>query len=144
MTSACRGEARNMMPRRSWSYRGIETCIISILQQASPKLSGHSEDCRAQFTMVSMDALRIIHRSQLDRVLWIVRLPYNAYSTTPVGLCSLARAVLVALCVELYRDCTIDLAGRSDIERDANILQNILVSSLCRAHCGCIQAAIRC
>ena len=53
MTSACRGEARKMIPRRSWSYRGIEACIISMLQQASPKDRGHIDPFFAQLTIAS-------------------------------------------------------------------------------------------
>jgi len=49
MTSDCRGDARKIMPSRSWSYRGVERCIISIAQQASPKVMGHNEPWRAQF-----------------------------------------------------------------------------------------------
>jgi hypothetical protein len=39
MTSDWRGEERGAKPKRSMSYRGIDTCIISIAQQASPNSS---------------------------------------------------------------------------------------------------------
>lgn len=41
------------MPSRSWSYRGIDACIISILQQARPNDSGHIDPLRAQATSES-------------------------------------------------------------------------------------------
>ena len=46
--SACRGEARNIMPNRSMSYRLTAACIISTAQHANPKVSGHKEPARAQ------------------------------------------------------------------------------------------------
>src|ERR1043165_2459452 len=49
ITSACRGEARNTSaPKRAKSLRELVTFIISIAQQARPKVAGHSEDLRAQ------------------------------------------------------------------------------------------------
>ena len=53
ITSDWRGEARKMIPRRSWSYRGVERCIISTAQQARPKVMGQSELCLAQFAIWS-------------------------------------------------------------------------------------------
>jgi hypothetical protein len=50
MTSLCLGLARKMTPNRSWSYRGVDTCIISTAQQASPNVIGQIDPCRAQFT----------------------------------------------------------------------------------------------
>ncbi len=47
-----------MMPSRSRSYRGIYACIISIAQQARPKVIGHRLPVRAQFTTLSMFATR--------------------------------------------------------------------------------------
>lgn len=46
--SACLGEARITIPKRSISYRLIAACIISTAQQAKPKVSGHSDPARAQ------------------------------------------------------------------------------------------------
>src|SRR3954447_12536220 len=54
MRSACRGEARKTsMPKRARSYRPAPDAIISIAQQASPKVAGHSEDLRVQLTSFS-------------------------------------------------------------------------------------------
>ena len=42
--SACRGEGRNTSdPKRAMSNLAIEAAIISIAQQARPKLSGQTE-----------------------------------------------------------------------------------------------------
>src|SRR5579884_2022129 len=44
-----RGLARNTSaPKRAMSYRAIPTAIISIAQHARPKVTGHSDDLRAQ------------------------------------------------------------------------------------------------
>src|SRR3954468_9856735 len=57
MRSACRGLARKTsMPKRAESKRGAPKVIISIAQQARPKVAGHSEDLRVQFTSFSSDA----------------------------------------------------------------------------------------
>src|SRR5438128_3270979 len=49
ITSACRGLARNTSdPKRARSLREDVAFIISIAQQARPKVAGHSEDLRAQ------------------------------------------------------------------------------------------------
>jgi hypothetical protein len=49
MRSDCRGLGRNTSaPNRAISKREVEEAIISIAQQASPKVSGHSADLRAQ------------------------------------------------------------------------------------------------
>src|SRR3954466_7143694 len=54
MRSACRGEARKTsMPKRARSYRPAPDAIISIAQQARPKVAGHSEDLRVQLTSFS-------------------------------------------------------------------------------------------
>ena len=41
------------MPRRSTSKREAKVAIISIAQQASPKVTGHTEDLRAQLRTAS-------------------------------------------------------------------------------------------
>jgi len=46
--SACLGEARITIPKRSMSYLLIAACIISTAQQARPKVSGQSDPARAQ------------------------------------------------------------------------------------------------
>src|SRR5918998_2006533 len=52
--SACRGEARKTsMPKRARSYRPAPVAIISMAQQASPKVAGHSELLRDQLTTFS-------------------------------------------------------------------------------------------
>src|SRR3954468_15857510 len=49
ITSACLGEGRNTSdPKREMSQRAVPTAIISMAQQASPKVSGQSEFERAQ------------------------------------------------------------------------------------------------
>src|ERR1041384_4253590 len=49
ITSAWRGLARNTSePNRARSLRDEVAFIISIAQQASPKVAGHNEDLRAQ------------------------------------------------------------------------------------------------
>jgi hypothetical protein len=47
--SACRGDGRNTSdPNRAISNRAVVEAIISIAQQASPNVNGHSELFRAQ------------------------------------------------------------------------------------------------
>lgn len=46
--SDCLGEALNIIPKRSISYRLTAACIISTAQQAKPKVKGHKEPARAQ------------------------------------------------------------------------------------------------
>src|SRR2546421_12884711 len=49
--SAWRGEPRNTSaPKRAMSKRAADMDIISMAQQARPKLMGQSDDLRAQFT----------------------------------------------------------------------------------------------
>lgn len=48
-----------MIPRRSWSYLGVERCIISTAQQARPKVIGHKELWRAQLATWSSVVLRL-------------------------------------------------------------------------------------
>ena len=48
MRSEWRGEAHGTMPRRSTSKRDAKVAIISMAQQASPKVTGQTEDLRAQ------------------------------------------------------------------------------------------------
>ena len=53
--SACLGEARITIPKRSMSYRLIAACIISTAQHANPKVKGHSEPARAhEITDISL------------------------------------------------------------------------------------------
>ena len=46
--SAWRGDAHGTMPKRSTSKREAKVAIISIAQQASPNVTGHIDDFRAQ------------------------------------------------------------------------------------------------
>src|SRR6266540_1585783 len=46
ITSDCLGDGQGTMPKRSRSCRAMNVDIISIAQQASPKVSGHSDDLR--------------------------------------------------------------------------------------------------
>src|SRR5918995_1990577 len=48
ITSDWRGEGRNTTPNRSRSYRAQPAEIISMAQQAMPKVSGHSAELRLQ------------------------------------------------------------------------------------------------
>src|SRR6516165_2686919 len=58
ITSDWRGEERGAKPKRSTSKRGIDTCIISIAQQASPNCIHISEPVRAQAIRLSAVATR--------------------------------------------------------------------------------------
>src|SRR5215475_13253366 len=58
MTSDCRGEARGAKPKRSRSQRGMEACIISTAQHASPKVIHISEPVRAQLMRSSVVVTR--------------------------------------------------------------------------------------
>src|SRR5262252_8084966 len=48
MTSDWRGDARGAKPKRSASYRGMDICIISTAQQASPNVIHINDPVRAQ------------------------------------------------------------------------------------------------
>src|SRR5687767_6414368 len=51
--SECRGDAHGTIPRRSTSKRDANVAIISMAQHARPKLTGQTEDLRAQFRNAS-------------------------------------------------------------------------------------------
>src|SRR5919107_2587930 len=69
--SACRGEARKTsMPKRARSYRPAPVAIISIAQQASPKVAGHSDDLRVQLTSFSTV---------------VSRTPLGSFSSSPIA-----------------------------------------------------------
>src|SRR5689334_16131349 len=53
MQSAWRGEERKMMPKRSRSLRAAPVAIISMAQQARPKVIGQIDDDRAQLNSFS-------------------------------------------------------------------------------------------
>ena len=58
ITSDWRGEARGAKPKRSRSQRGMEACIISTAQQASPNVIHISEPVRAQLMRSSVVVTR--------------------------------------------------------------------------------------
>src|SRR5688572_23069580 len=51
--SECRGDAHGTIPRRSTSNLDANVAIISMAQQASPNVTGHTDDLRAQFRNAS-------------------------------------------------------------------------------------------
>src|SRR4029450_3672618 len=51
--SECRGDAHGTMPSRSTSKREAKVAIISIEHHASPKVTGQTDDLRAQFRNAS-------------------------------------------------------------------------------------------
>src|SRR5690349_12498265 len=51
--SECRGDAHGTIPRRSTSNRDANVAIISIAQHASPNVTGHTDDLRAQLRKLS-------------------------------------------------------------------------------------------
>src|SRR6266480_3151450 len=59
MTSACLGLARKTSePNRARSFRDEVAFIISMAQQAKPKVAGHNEDFRAQLINESSRVVR--------------------------------------------------------------------------------------
>ena len=61
------------MPNRPRSYRGAPVVIISIAQQASPKVAGNSDAFRVQLTSFST---------------LVSRMPLGSFSSRPIA-CSL-------------------------------------------------------
>src|SRR5262245_47857440 len=57
MRSEWRGEAHGTIPNRSTSKRDANVAIISIAQQASPKVTGHIDDLRAQLKIFSVEVV---------------------------------------------------------------------------------------
>jgi hypothetical protein len=58
--SAWRGEGRNISePNRAMSHEAAET-IISMAQQASPMVTGHTEDFRPQLTKPSSPLIKAV------------------------------------------------------------------------------------
>src|SRR3990172_11915334 len=59
-----RGDARNSSaPKRAMSYRGVAVAIISMAQQASPNITGHSDARRAQLTIPSTEPTMMFWRT---------------------------------------------------------------------------------
>src|SRR5882672_10612028 len=60
ITSACLGDARKTSePNRARSFRPLVAFIISIAQQARPKVAGHRDDLRAQLISESSRVVKI-------------------------------------------------------------------------------------
>src|SRR4030095_12168086 len=59
MRSECRGEAHGTMPKRSTSKREANVAIISIAQQARPKVTGQIDELRAQLKIFSVEVVTI-------------------------------------------------------------------------------------
>src|ERR671930_1579762 len=59
MRSECRGEAQGTIPKRSTSKREAKVAIISMAQQASPKVTGQIEELLAQLKIFSVDVTMI-------------------------------------------------------------------------------------
>src|ERR1700741_3594833 len=59
MRSEWRGEAQGTIPKRSTSKREAKVAIISIAQQASPKVTGQIDDLRAQLKILSVEVVTI-------------------------------------------------------------------------------------
>src|SRR5574337_812762 len=59
MRSEWRGEAHVTMPKRSTSKREAKVAIISMAQQARPKVTGQMEDLRAQLKSFSVEVTAI-------------------------------------------------------------------------------------
>src|SRR6185503_14536730 len=59
MRSEWRGDAHGTIPNRSTSKREANVAIISIAQQARPKVTGQIEDFRAQLKIFSVEVVTI-------------------------------------------------------------------------------------
>src|SRR6266511_2934692 len=59
MRSECRDEAQGTMPKRSTSKRDANVAIISIAQQARPKVTGQIDELRAQLKIFSVEVVTI-------------------------------------------------------------------------------------
>src|SRR6266853_5866670 len=64
ITSACLGEARKTSdPNRAKSLRELVAFIISMAQQARPKVAGHRDDLRAQLISESSRVVKTSGRA---------------------------------------------------------------------------------
>src|SRR2546426_3129462 len=59
MRSEWRGDAHGTIPKRSTSNRDANVAIISMAQQASPKVTGQIDDFRAQLKIFSVVVVTI-------------------------------------------------------------------------------------
>src|SRR4029078_10502345 len=109
ISSAWRRDARTpSAPKRAMSYREQLIAIISMAQQASPKVTGQMADFRAQWTTFSHV---------------VVRTGISSCCSTPIGYLARpgrqARADLVGPPIEHALAPDVDVAGRQDRhERD--------------------------
>ena len=55
--SEWRGEAHGTIPKRSTSNREAKVAIISMAQQARPKVTGQIDDLRAQLKIFSVEVV---------------------------------------------------------------------------------------
>src|SRR3989337_2321901 len=62
--SDCRGEPREIIPKRSKSKREAKVAIISMAQQAKPKVKGQKEETWAHLKNFSV----VVNRSEERRV----------------------------------------------------------------------------
>src|SRR4029079_10465496 len=104
MRSAWRGDARNTSaPKRAMSYREQLIAIISMAQQASPKVTGQMGDFRAQWTTFSTV---------------VVRTGISSCCSSPIGYLASpgghACADLVWPPIEHALAPDVDIAGRQD------------------------------
>src|SRR5882672_10516647 len=82
MTSACRGLARKTSePKRARSLRDDVAFIISIAQQARPKVAGHSEDLRAQLISESSRVVSTSGKASAKMFSSPIKIPYGQLST---------------------------------------------------------------
>ena len=72
MTSACRGDGQVTTPKRSKSWWAMYVEIISMAQQASPKLNVHRDDLRAMANSCSLVA--VMTPGTRPSVAWLSRL----------------------------------------------------------------------
>jgi hypothetical protein len=64
-------------PKRAMSKREVEDAIISIAQQARPKVSGHNDDWRAQLNTWSTDVVTMLRSNWLCKKADTARLPLS-------------------------------------------------------------------
>src|SRR5262245_60496027 len=90
MTSDWRGLARGAKPKRSKSQRGMEACIISTAQQASPNVIHISEPVRAQLMRSSV----VVTRKPLSASLSDTSVKNGSPGLIRSGLAGVATAVM--------------------------------------------------
>jgi hypothetical protein len=69
-----------MIPILSWSYRGVDKCIISTAQHARPNVIGQRDPCRAQLATASSVVLHNTRKFHVSHVRNYDT--HSAYSTT--------------------------------------------------------------